>query len=86
MRQIELLDKSKSNSGSIPTFILKDKKDIVCPYLTDCINSAIFDCNFPDEQKRLMSLLSSKSSTRHQALISDLLAYYHLPLKFMKES
>ena len=52
MRQIELLDKSKSNSGSIPTSILKDTKDIVCPYLTDCINSAIFDCNFPDELKK----------------------------------
>ena len=35
---------------------------------------------------RSMKILSSKSSTRHQALISDLLAYYHLPLKFMKES
>ena len=41
MRQIELLDKSKSNSGSIPTSILKDTKNIVCPYVTDCINSAI---------------------------------------------
>ena len=51
MRQIELLDKSKSNSGSIPTSILKDTKDTVCPYLTDCINSSIFDCNFPDELK-----------------------------------
>ena len=52
MRQIELLDKSKSNSGSIPTSELKDTKEIVCPYLTDCINSAIFDCNFPDELKK----------------------------------
>ena len=65
MRQIVLLDKSKSNSGSIPTSQLKDTKEIVYPYLTDCINSSIFDCNFPDELKMLMSLLYSKSLTQH---------------------
>ena len=69
VRQIELLDKSKSNTGSIPISILKDTKDIVCPYLTDCINSAIFDCNFPDELKKadvspiLKELDSTSSST-----------------------
>ena len=52
MSQIELLDKSKSSSGSIPTSKLKDTKEIVCLYLTDCINSSIFDCNFPDELKK----------------------------------
>ena len=65
MRQIVLLDKSKSNSGSIPTSQLKDTKEIACLYLADCINSSIFDCNFPDELKKLMSLLYSKSLTRH---------------------
>ena len=34
MRQIELLDKSKSNSGSIPTSQLKDTKEIVRTLLT----------------------------------------------------
>ena len=52
MRQIESLDKSKSNSGGIPTSQLKDTKEIVCPSLTDCINSSIFNCNFPDELKK----------------------------------
>ena len=52
MRQIELLDKSTLNSGSIPTSKLKDTKEIMCLYLTDCINSSIFDCNFPDELKK----------------------------------
>ena len=52
MRQIELLDKSRSNSGSIPTSQLKDTQDIVCPYLTDCINTTIFDRNFPEELKK----------------------------------
>ena len=42
MRQIESLDRSKSNSGGIPTSPLKDTKEIVSPYLTDCINSTIF--------------------------------------------
>ena len=50
-RQIDLLDTKKSNSGCIPTRILKAMKDIVCPFLTDCINSTIYDCNFPRELK-----------------------------------
>ena len=52
MKQIELLDKSKSNNGSIPTSQLKDTQEIVCPYLTDCINTAIFDFYFPEELKK----------------------------------
>ena len=51
IRQIESLDKSKSNSGGIPTSELRDTKRIVCPYLNDCINSAILDCKFLDELK-----------------------------------
>ena len=31
MRQIEALDKSKSNSGKIPTSVLKATKEAVCP-------------------------------------------------------
>ena len=49
MRQIEALDKSKSNSGKIPTSVLKATKEAVCPFLTDCINCAIYNCRFPDE-------------------------------------
>ena len=51
MKQIDLLDKNKSNSGNIPTGMLKATKEIVCPYLTDCIKSAVYDCNFPNELK-----------------------------------
>ena len=51
MRQIDLLDNNKSSSGNIPTSILKATREIVCPYLTDCINNAIYDCKFPDELK-----------------------------------
>ena len=51
MKQIDLLDKNKSNSGNIPTGMLKATREIVCPYLTDCINSAVYDCKFPNELK-----------------------------------
>ena len=48
MRQIELIDRSKSNNGSTPTSQLKGTKEIVCMYLT-----AIFQMNL----KKLISLL-----------------------------
>ena len=51
MKQIDLLDKNKSNNGNIPTGMLKATREILCPYLTDCINSAIYDCKFPNELK-----------------------------------
>ena len=51
MRQIDLLDPTKPNSGRIPARTLKAIKEMVCPYLSDCINSAIYDCNFPSELK-----------------------------------
>ena len=52
MRQIESLEKSKSNRGGIPTSKMRDTKRIVCPYLTDCINSAILKRSFPDELEK----------------------------------
>ena len=51
MKQIDLPDSKKSNSGNIPTDILKGAKEVICPYVTDCINSAIYDCKVPDEMK-----------------------------------
>ena len=41
MKFIETLGASKSTSGNIPTKIIKMAKDILCPYLTDCINTAV---------------------------------------------
>ena len=49
MKQIDLLDKNKSNSWNISTGILKATRNILCPYLTDCIDSAVYDYNFPNE-------------------------------------
>ena len=51
MEQIEAIDPSKSNSGNIPVKILQNSKDISIPYLTDCINAAINNCNFPNDLK-----------------------------------
>ena len=51
MKQIDFLDKNNSNSGNIPTGMLKATREMVCPYLTDCINSAVYHCNFPNELK-----------------------------------
>ena len=51
MRQIDLHDTTTASSGCIRTKTLKATKDMVFPYLTDCINSTIYDCNFPSELK-----------------------------------
>ena len=46
MDQIDAIDPSKSNSGNIPVKILKNNKDILVPYLTDCMNAAIIIAAF----------------------------------------
>ena len=51
MRQIDLLDTTKSNSDCIHTRTLKAMKEMVCPFLTDCMNLTIYDCNFGSELK-----------------------------------
>ena len=50
---------------NIPTSILKATREIVCPYLTDCINCAIYDCKFPNERKEadLSPLFKNDDST-----------------------
>ena len=49
---VEVLDTNKSTSGDIPTKIIKMAKESICPYLSDCINAAIYNCTFPDELKK----------------------------------
>ena len=51
MKKIESLDCSKSVCGNIPTYMLKQAKEVACPYVTDCINSSINDEIFPTELK-----------------------------------
>ena len=72
MRQRESLDNSRSSSGGIPTSKLRDTKRIVCPYLTDCINSAILDCKSPDELKNTDISHIFKGMTQCQRSIFDL--------------
>ena len=52
IEQIEAIDPSKSNTGNILVKILQNSKDIfLISYLTDCINAAINNCNFPNDLK-----------------------------------
>ena len=63
-----MLDTTKANSGCIPTKTLKATKDMVCPYLTDCINSTIYDCNFPSELKETeLCPLFKNGDSNHKA-------------------
>ena len=48
---IKQLDESKSASGDIPTKIIKDTVDICKNKITDCFNTSIYDCNFPNLMK-----------------------------------
>ena len=51
MEKIESFDCNKSVSGNIPTNVLKQAKEVACPYVTDCINNSINDGIFPTELK-----------------------------------
>ena len=50
-KQLDSLNVKKSHSGIIPTFLLKATKNVMCPFLTDCINCAIHESAFPDKLK-----------------------------------
>ena len=47
--ELEALDPRLSRSGNLPVEIIKDNKNIVVPYFTDCSNAAINNCSFPNE-------------------------------------
>ena len=51
-KQINALNCKKADSGILPTDKLKITKDLICPYLTDCINSAIYEYEFPKELRK----------------------------------
>ena len=51
MNKIEALSTNKSSNGNIPIKIIRDTKEVICPYLTSCINVAINKCYFPDKLK-----------------------------------
>ena len=51
MNKIEVLSTNKASSGNKPIKIILDAKEVICPYLTSCINVAINKCYFPDKLK-----------------------------------
>ena len=48
MKFVKTQDSSKSICENISTKITKKAKDNLCPYLTDFINTAIYNCSFTD--------------------------------------
>ena len=56
--QIDALNTKKASSGGIPSKVLKMSKKAICPHLTDCINTSINDCVFPEELKAATVLTS----------------------------
>ena len=51
MIKIEAFDTGKSSSGNIPTKIIQEANEVICPYLTDCINATMDNCCLPNKQK-----------------------------------
>ena len=51
MNKIEALSTNNASSGNIPMKSIRDAKEVICPYLTRCINVAINKCYFPDIMK-----------------------------------
>ena len=51
MNKIEALEANKPSSDNLPTKIIQEAKEVICPYLTDSINVAMDNCVFPEKLK-----------------------------------
>ena len=51
MTKIEALKTSKPSSDNLPTKIIQEAKEVICPYLTDSINATMDNCVFPKKLK-----------------------------------
>ena len=49
MTKIEALE--TNSSDNLPTKIILEAKEVICPYLADSINAAIDNCVFPEKLK-----------------------------------
>ena len=49
--QIKNLDSSKCSSGPIPINIIKENSETIALFLTDCVNTSMCDCIFPNSLK-----------------------------------
>ena len=64
MEKIESLDCSKSFNGNIATSMLKQAKEVACPYVTDGINNSTNDGIFPTKLKKADVTLLFKSGEK----------------------
>ena len=74
--KIQALDSSKASSGSIPTAIIRDAKEVICPYLTSCINAVINNCYFPDKLKEADGTAIHNNGDKCHKKITGLLVFY----------
>ena len=62
--QIKKLDSSKSSSGPIPIDIIKENSETIELFLTDCVNTSMYDCLFPNSLKFADVVPAFKSKDR----------------------
>ena len=48
MTIVEAFKTNKLISDNLPTKIIQEAKEVICPYLTDNINEAMDNCFFPE--------------------------------------
>ena len=51
MNKIEALETTKPSSDNLPTKIIQEAKEVICPYLADSINAAMDICVLPEKLK-----------------------------------
>ena len=51
INQIEALEANKPSSDNLPTKIMQEAKEVICPYLADSINAAMDNRVFPEKLK-----------------------------------
>ena len=85
MRIAEALYHSKYTSGDIPIKIMKMAKERICPYLTDCINAAIYNCSFLDGVKKADISAIFKRGIQAGRAIADRLVFWQQCPKYMNE-
>ena len=66
--KIKALDSSKASSGNIPTAIVRDAKEVICPYSTSCINAVTNNCHFQVKLKEADVTAIHKNGDKCQKL------------------
>ena len=46
MAKLEALETNKVSRDNLPTKIIQEAKEVICPYLTDSINATMDNCVF----------------------------------------